>query len=83
MIFKSLCSHKLTSGKELKYFTYNFKKTTNFWKLNTQAFKCLKKTTRSVISNCGIPTEKVSKYLDNILKPIMQESWSYVKDLEN
>ena len=26
------------------------------------------------------PTKKVSEYLDHILKPIMQESWSYVKD---
>ena len=35
---------------------------------------------RPVISNCGTPTEKVSEYLDYILKPIMQDSWSYIKD---
>ena len=35
---------------------------------------------RPVISNCGRPTEKVSEYLDHILKIIMPESWSYVKD---
>ena len=32
-IFKRLCSHKLISEKELKYFTYNFKKATNLRKL--------------------------------------------------
>ena len=32
-IFKHLCSHKLISEKELKYFTYNFKKATNLGKL--------------------------------------------------
>ena len=44
-IFKVLCGHKLISEKELKCFTYNFKKATNLGKLyflplNTQAFKC-------------------------------------------
>ena len=28
---------------------------------------------RPVISNCGTPTEKVSEFLDNQLKPIMRE----------
>ena len=32
-IFKRLCSHKLISEKELKYFTHNFKKPTNLRKL--------------------------------------------------
>ena len=32
-IFKRLCSHKLISEKELKYFTYNFKKVANLGKL--------------------------------------------------
>ena len=31
-IFKRLCSHKLISEEELKYFTYNFKKATNLGK---------------------------------------------------
>ena len=43
-IFKCLGSHKLIAEKELKYFTYNFKKATNPGKLyflrNTQTFKC-------------------------------------------
>ena len=35
---------------------------------------------RLVISNCGTPTEKVSEYLDFLLKPVMQDGWSYVRD---
>ena len=34
---------------------------------------------RPVTSNCGAPTEKFPECLDPILKPIMQESWSYIK----
>ena len=33
-----------------------------------------------VISNCDTPTEKISEFLDTQLKPIMQKSWSYIKD---
>ena len=36
-------------------------------------------STIPIISNCGTLTE-VSKYLDHILKPVMQESWSYIED---
>ena len=35
---------------------------------------------RPVISNCGTPTEKILEFLDRQLKPIMQKSWSYIKD---
>ena len=35
---------------------------------------------RTVISNCGTPTEKVSEFLDNQLKPVMREGMSYIKD---
>ena len=35
---------------------------------------------RPVISNSGTPTEKVSEYLDHILKLATQEIWSYIKD---
>ena len=72
-IFKRLCSHKLVSEKEFKYFTYNLKKATNLGKYTF----CLKYTSvvnavpgRPVISNCVTPTEKISEYLDRILKPI-------------
>ena len=82
-IFKRLCSHKMISEKELKYFTYNFKKATNLGKLYflPKIHKRLSAVPgRPAISNCGTPTEKVSEYLDYILKPIMQDSWSYIKD---
>ena len=35
---------------------------------------------RPVISNFGLPTKKVSEFLNSHLKGIMQESWSYIKD---
>ena len=35
---------------------------------------------RSVIFNCGNLTEKCSEFLDYHLKPVMQNSWSYLKD---
>ena len=85
-MFKHLCSHKLISEKELKYFTYNFKKATNLGKLYFLPMIHQRLTAvpgRPVISNCGTPTEKVSEYLLNILKHIMQDSWSYIKDSDD
>ena len=35
---------------------------------------------RPVISNCGTSNEKVSEFLDYLLKPVMQEGESYIKD---
>ena len=35
---------------------------------------------RPAISNCGTPTEKASEFLDNQLKKVMQNGWSYIKD---
>ena len=35
---------------------------------------------RPVISNSGTPIEKASEFLDNKLKEVMQDRWSYVKD---
>ena len=82
-IFNCLCSRKLISEKELKYFTYSFKRATNLRKLYFLP-KIRKRSSsvpgRPVISNCGTPTEKISEYLDHILKAVMQESWSYIKD---
>ena len=82
-IFSRLCSCKLISEKELRYFTYCFRKDTNLGKLYflPKIHKRLSSVPgRPVISNCGNPTEKISEYLDHILKPVMQESWSYIKD---
>ena len=73
-IFNRLCSRKVLSEKELKYFTYSFKKATNIGKLYFlpkihERLSFVPGT--PVISSCGTPTEKVSKYLDHILKPVM------------
>ena len=78
-----MCSHNFISEKELKYFTYNFKKATNLRKLYFLP-KINKRLSaflgRPVISDCGTTTEKVSEYLDYILKLIMQDRWSNIKD---
>ena len=69
--------------KELKYFTIDFKKATNLGKLYLlpKIHKRLESVPgRPVICNCGTSTEKVSEFLDSQLKPVMQSSWSYIKD---
>ena len=81
-IFNRLCSLELIYEKELKYSTYSFKKATNLGKLYflPNIHKYLSSApTIPIISNCGTLTE-VSKYLDHVLKPVMQESWSYIED---
>ena len=35
---------------------------------------------RSVISNCGMPTEKVSEFLDHRRKPVIQNGKWYIRD---
>ena len=35
---------------------------------------------RPDISNCGITTDKLLKFLNNQLKEVMQNGWSYIKD---
>ena len=77
--FKSLKTSSIISEKELQYFTYKYKKTTSlgkmylFPKIHQRLFDV---PGRSMISNCGTPTEKVSEFLDNHLKPVMQEEKS-------
>ena len=69
--------------KQMKYFTYEFKKTINFGKLCllSKIHKRLHNAPgRPVISNCGSITEKCSELLDRHLKPIMQKGWLYIKD---
>ena len=73
----------MISESELEYFTYNFKKAANFWKLYflPKIHKRLANVPgRPVISNCRTPTEKVSEYLDFLLKNVTQDGWSYLKD---
>ena len=69
--------------KELKYFTIEFKKATNLGRLYLlpKIHKRLENVPgRPVISNCHPPTEKVSDFLDSQLRPVMQSSWSCIKD---
>ena len=78
-----MCSHRLISESELKYLTYNFKKAANFGKLYflPKIHKRLANVPgRPVISNCRTPTEKVSEYLDFLLRNVTQDGWSYLKD---
>ena len=69
--------------KEHKYFRDEFKNVTNFCKLNLlpTIYKNLFDVPgRSVISNCGTLTEKVSEFFDHSLKAVMQQSGTYIKD---
>ena len=82
-IFQSLRRKNLITEKELKYFSYQYKKSTNFGKmyLLPKIHKRLDNVPgRPVISNCGTPTEKASKFLDHHLQPIMKSGVSYIKD---
>ena len=82
-IFQSLRKRKLITEEELKYFTYKYKKATNFGKmyLLPKIHKRLVNVPgRPVISNCGTPTEKASEFLDHHLQPIMKSGTSYIKD---
>ena len=68
--------------KQLKYFT-NIKKPTDLGKmcLFPKIHKGLHDVPgRSVISNCGTTTEKLLEFLNNQLKEVMQNGWSYIKD---
>ena len=82
-MFKNLRRKGIISKKELKYFSFEYKKATNLGKLYLlpKIHKHLKNVPgRPVISNCRTPTEKVSEFLDHHLKPVMQNGWSYIKD---
>ena len=82
-LFQNLKSKGKISDKQLKYFTYEYKKVSNLGKLYLlpKIHKRLHNVPgRPVISNCGTPTEKASEFLDYHLKPIMKRGKSYIKD---
>ena len=70
-LFRNLKDKRGITEKQLKYFTIDFKETTNLGKLyllskiHKRSFEV---SGRPVISNCGTPTEKVSESLDSELK---------------
>ena len=73
--------------KELKCFRYEFKNVIYFSRnleklyLLPKIYKSLVNVPcRSLISNCGTPTEKVPEILDYHLKSVMQSGKSYIKD---
>ena len=74
------------SYKEMKYFTYEYKKACSLGKLfllpkiHKRLFNV---PGRPVISNRGTPTEKVSEFLDHHLKPVMQKELSYIRDSQH
>ena len=82
-MFSRLRRKGFITEKQLKYFTYEYKKVTNFGKLyllpkiHKQFFGV---HGRPVISNCGTPTEKCSEFLDHHFNKVMQNEWSHIKD---
>ena len=82
-MFSGLKRRGLITEKQLKYFAYEYKKATNLGKLyllpenHKRLFNVLG---RPVISNFSNATGKCAEFLDYHLKPVMQNSWSYLKD---
>ena len=76
-LFESLKQRHRITEKEFKYFRFEFKKTCNLGKLYLLP-KIHKQPSnvpgRTVISNCGAPTEIVSEFLDSHMQPIMRKS---------
>ena len=71
--FRGLRLNGHISEKEMKYFMYEYKKVTNLGKLHL-----LPKIHKRLYNLPG--RKKVSQFLKHYLKPIMQESLSYIKD---
>ena len=81
--FKNLMRSGCITEKELKYFSYKYKKITNLGKLYLlpKIHERLENVSgRPVISNCDTPAEKVSEFLDYHFKLVMQSGRSYIKD---
>ena len=85
-IFLNLKRKGSISEKEMKYFLYGYKNASNLGKLYFLP-KMHKRLSivpgRPVISNCSTPTKKASEFLEYHLKPVIQKSWSYIKDSED
>ena len=80
-------SWRFLREKKMNYFSYRFKKATNFGKLY-HLLKIHKRLYnvpgRSVFLICGRPTEKCSEVFENHLKTVKKEKGcSYIKDLIN
>ena len=83
-LFQSLKQRQLITGKEFKYFRFDFKKVCNLGKfyLLAKIHKQLSNVPgRPVISNCGAPTENYTNFQTAIC--IMRKGWSYIKDSQD
>ena len=81
-----MCNKKVITEKEFKRFTYSFKNASCLGKmyLLPKIHKRIYNVAGCpVISNCGTPTEKMSKFLDHHLQPVTKGAKSYVKDINN
>ena len=82
-MFKQLHSKQKISSSEFRYFSYNYKKSTNLDKmyLLPKMYKRLENVPGCpVISNCGTPTKIISEFLYYHLKSTMESPKSYIKD---
>ena len=71
---------EVITEKELKYFTYSFKNASCLGKMYLLPKRLYNVPGRPVISDCWIPTEKVSEFLDHQLQPVTKGCKYYVKD---
>ena len=79
--FKRLYNNKLIIEKEVKYFSCKTTSCLGKMYLLPKIHKRLSDVSgHPVISNCGTPMEKLSKFSDHHLQPIMKSGKSYIKD---
>ena len=82
-MFSSFKNRSFLTERKMKYFTYEFKKPTNFGKpyLLPKIHERLHNIPgRAIIPNSGSPEERCFKFLDHHLKLIMRKGWSHIKD---
>ena len=82
-MFQSLRRKNLIAEKELKYFSYQYQRSTKFGKMYPlpKIHKRLDNVPAGpVISNCETPTERASEFLDHHSQHIMKSGVPYIKD---
>ena len=84
--FKKLNNSGYISYEEMRYLTYEYKKTCSLGKLYLlpKIYKSLFNEPETlVISDWGMLNEKVSEFLDHHRKPIMQNGICYIRDSQH
>ena len=79
-LFQNLKTKRKISDKQLKYFTYQYKKVTKIDKLYLLSKIPKRLANGPVMSNCDTLTEKASEFLGHDLKTVMQKCKSYIKN---